>query len=216
MLVIPNGFDLDTFRPDGDARATLRKELRVAESDVLIGLIARFDSQKDHRTFVRAAGLLGEPAYRNVHFLMCGEDVDSGNQALEGWIAEAGISGRCHLLGLRHDVPRINAALDVAVSSSVGEGFSNTIGEAMACGVPCVATDTGDARTLIGDTGRVVSVGDPPSLTHALGALVDLGTDERRKLGIAARQRIAERFSLPVIAARYEALYRDLASHVRH
>jgi glycosyltransferase involved in cell wall biosynthesis len=215
LLVIPNGFDLDTFRPDAEARHALREELGLAESDVLIGLVARFDSQKDHRTFVRAAGLLREPARRNVHFLMCGEGVDGGNRALARWIAEAGISERCHLLGLREDVPRIDAALDVAVSSSVGEGFSNAVGEAMACGVPCVATDTGDARTLVGDTGRVVSAAEPAVLAHALDELVDLGAEKRRHLGENARRRIAERFSLSAVAARYEALYRELASHVR-
>lgn len=216
MLVIPNGFDLDAFRPDPHARSAVRAELGVPESAVLIGHVGRFDSQKDHRTFVRSAALLHGALNPNVHFLMCGESVDAKNRTLGEWIAAAGIGQRCHLLGLRDDVARVHAALDIEVSSSVGEGFSNTVGEAMACGVPCAATDVGDSALLIGDTGRIVPVGDPAALARACVELIGVGREARRELGEAARRRIAERFALPAITARYEGLYRELGAHVRN
>jgi glycosyltransferase involved in cell wall biosynthesis len=214
MLVIPNGFDLDAFRPDPAGRSALRDELGIPQSSVVIGHVARFDSQKDHRTFVRAAGLLGGDG--DVHFLMCGEGVDRTNRTLAEWISAAGLERRTHLLGLRDDVARVHAALDVEVSSSVGEGFSNVVGEAMACGVPCVATDVGDARDIMGDTGRVVPVENPAALAEACAELVAIGPAGRAALGASARRRIDERFSLSSVVARYQDLYRDLTGDVRH
>jgi glycosyltransferase involved in cell wall biosynthesis len=215
MVVIPNGFDVDLFRPDPEARAAIRRELDVPESALLVGHVGRFDSQKDHQTFVRAARLLNGRK-RDVHFLMCGEGVDAKNVALAEWIGAEGIGRRCHLLGLREDVARIHAALDIEVCSSVGEGFSNAVGEAMACGVPCVSTEVGDASALIGDTGRVVPIRDPVALARGCAELIDLGTDGRHRLGLVARKRIEERFSLSSVVARYEALYRELGANVWH
>lgn len=215
LMVIPNGFDLQTFRPDPQARLALRRELGLADSAILIGHVARFDTQKDHRTLMQAAGLL-EDAAEDVHFVLCGEGVDADNPLLRRWIGDAGVAARCHLLGLRQDVHRVHAALDIGVCSSVGEGFSNAIGEAMACGVPCASTDVGDSSLLVGDTGRVVSPGEPAALAAACRDLLRIGSEERSRLGRAARQRISERFSLPAVTAQYESLYRDLAAHVRH
>ncbi|HSD11570.1 MAG TPA: glycosyltransferase, partial [Candidatus Binatia bacterium] len=214
MVVIPNGFDVDSFRPDPDARTAIRRELDVPESAVLVGHVARFDSQKDHQTFIRASRLLNGSG-PEVHFVMCGDNIDAKNVALTEWIAEEGIGPRCHLLGMREDVARIHAALDVEVCSSVGEGFSNAVGEAMACGVPCVSTGVGDADTLIGDTGRVVPIRDPVALARGCEELIAIGPAGRARLGLAARKRIRERFSLDSVVARYESLYRELAD-VRH
>ena len=148
MLVIHNGSDLATFKPDPAAREVIRKELEIPKDAPLIGLVGRFDPQKDHRTFVQAAALLLRER-PDVHFLLCGDDVTWDNRQLARWIREAGISDRCHLLGHRDDVPRIMAALDIAASSSVGESFANVIVEAMSCGVPCVVTDVGDSALIV-------------------------------------------------------------------
>src|SRR5262249_53981112 len=117
MVVIPNGFDLRSFHPDAEARQSVRRELGLTPSTHLVGLIARFDTEKDHRTFVQAASRL-HAVMPEVHFLLCGQNVDPKNALLAAWLASAGISSRCHLLGLRDDVPRITAALDIATSSS--------------------------------------------------------------------------------------------------
>lgn len=210
MVVIPNGFDLSAFKPDPEARVAVRRELGLPEEAVLIGLVARFDPQKDHGNFVRAAGLL-HARRPDAHFLLCGGGVTWENRELAGWIEAAGIRGQCHLLGPRDDVPRLTAALDEATSSSNGEGFPNVIGEAMACGVPCVVTAVGDSAVVVGTTGRVVPPGDPWALAAGWSALLALGPAGRQRLGEAARERIGERFSLPAVVARYEQLYRDLA-----
>jgi glycosyltransferase involved in cell wall biosynthesis len=212
MIVIPNGFDLSAFMPNSAARDSVRQELAIAPETLLIGLVGRFDAQKDHQTFIQAAARLF-PQYPEVHFLICGDEITWDNSTLADWIDAAGIRPRCHLLGRREDIPRLTAAFDIAVSSSShGEGFSNVIGEAMACGVPCVVTDVGDAALIVGDTGRVVPVRDPEALASNWQALIALGAEGRERLGHAARDRIAANFNLPVIVAKYEKLYKEVAA----
>ena len=209
MVVIPNGFDLGEFKPDATARAALRRELNLPETAPLVGLIARFDAQKDHRGFLAAAAQVRRAA-PDAHFLLCGGGVEPANRQLAGWIDDFDLGARCRLLGARADMPAVTAALDVAVSSSAfGEGFPNVLGEAMACGVPCVATDVGDSRMIVGQTGRIVAPRDPAALAEAIVDLLSLPAAARGALGADARARIAERFEIGVIAGRYLALYRD-------
>lgn len=209
MQVIPNGFDLATFKVDPIARVSVRQELGLPEKTLLIGLVARFDRQKDHHNFVQAAGRLARHS-PEVYFLFCGNGVTSENGRLRDWIRGAGIEHLCHLLGRRDDVPRLTAALDIATSSSLGEGFCNAIGEAMACGVPCVVTDVGDSAWLVGDTGRVVPPMNPAALADAWRDLIEDG-NRRRELGLAARSRVQDYFNLPVIVRQYERLYEEIA-----
>ena len=210
MTIIPNGFDLSLFHPDADARQSLRTELNLSPGTLLIGAVGRFNPQKDYTTLIAAAGWL-HAARPEVHFLLCGEGLSDENEALTDRIESRGLQKRFHLLGRRSDIPRITAALDLATSSSSsGEGFSNVIGEAMSCGIPCVVTNLGDAAYLVGDTGKVVPPREPASLAAAWNALLSLPAEQRAALGAAARQRIEEHFSLPAVAGQYAALYREL------
>lgn len=212
MLVIPNGCDLTTFAPDPQARPSVRSELGLQEGTPLVGLVARFDSPKDHLTFVRAAAHLRARA-PEVRFLLCGDGITWENRQLTGWIDSVGMRSAFRLLGRRQDVPRLTAALDVASScSSYGEAWPLVVGEAMACGVPCVVTDVGDCALMVGDTGRVVPPKDPETLASAWHELLALSPDARTRLGSAARRRTEEHFSLDSAVAKYEGLYREIAS----
>ncbi len=206
--IIPNGFDLTHFRPDPAARAAVRAELAIPEDAPLVGLIARFDPQKNHREFIEAAANLRRrlPA---AHFLLAGEGCDAGNPELTGWLARGGdLAGSFRLLGRRSDVPRLTAALDVAASSSVyGEAFPNVLGEAMACGVPCVATDIGDSALILGTTGRIVPPQQPAALADALHDVLSMAPAARAALGLAARQRVSSNFELGAIRRRYEQAF---------
>lgn len=206
MSVIPNGFDVERFRPDESARTAVRAELGLPPNALLIGLVGRFDPEKDHETFVRAAGALA-PASPGVHFVLCGFGVSRENPQLDGWIRATGRPERFHAIGLRRDMPRIHAALDLAVSSSISEGFPNVIGEAMACAIPCVVTDVGDSARIVGDTGWVVPPSDPNALARAMRRALELPSAERRERGSLARRRIVERWSLARVAEQYRALY---------
>ena len=210
IVVIPNGFDLDLFKPDPAMRSSVRKELRLPDNALLIGLVARFDPQKDHHNFFRAASLVSA-IWPNVHFVLCGKYITLENSLLAGWISDEGLDAKCTLLGERHDIPEINSALDIACSSSTGEGFPNVVGEAMACGVPCAVTDVGDSAFIVGDTGRVAPPEDHRALAAVLAELIDMGPLERSRLGKRARSRIEEHFSLAAVAAKYEKLYQQLA-----
>lgn len=211
MVVIPNGFDLAAFRPDPAARLSVRHELGISGEAPLIGLVGRFDAQKDHCTFVKAAARL-HANLPEVHFLLCGQEITWDNAQLRRWITAADLPDRYHLLGTRDDIPRLTAALDIATTTSAyGEGFPNVIGEAMTCGVPCVVTDVGDSARIVDDTGRVVPPRDPRALADAWRALLALGPEGRTQLGLAARRRVEQHFSLPVIVDRYQRLYEELA-----
>lgn len=206
--LIPNGFDCRVFRPDERAREEVRARLGMAREAVLVGLIARFHPVKDHANFLQAASRVAQ-AHPEARFLLAGTGVTGEQPALQKLVAEHGLQDRVFLLGERSDVPRLTAALDIACSSSWNEGFSNTVGEAMACGVPCVATGIGDTNAeLIADTGLVLPPRDPGALAQAILRLIDAGAERRQQLGRAARQRIESEFSLPSIARRYEDLYK--------
>ncbi|MBG0777280.1 MAG: glycosyltransferase [Desulfovibrionaceae bacterium] len=208
--VIPNGVDSAEFRPDAEARCALRAEWGAEEGDPVFGLVARWDHMKGHDVFFRAARRVLERMPRAL-FVLCGEGADRDNARLARLSIEAGVRDRCRLLGRRVDVNRVTAALDVACLSSHGESFPNVVVEAMACGVPCAVTDVGDAALMVGDTGRVVPVRDPAALAEAMVALASLEGAERERLGRAARERAKAEYSLEAMAARYMALYEDLA-----
>jgi glycosyltransferase involved in cell wall biosynthesis len=209
--VIPNGFDMHRFAPDPAARGSVRAELGVAPGAPLVGMVARFDPQKDHATFLRAARAVAD-ARPDAQFVLLGDGVQADNPEMAALVRAAAPGLRPHLLGRRDDVARLAAALDVAVlSSAYGEGFPNVVGEAMACGVPCVVTDTGDSAAVVGGTGRVVPPRDAPALADAVLGLLALPAGELRALGLAARARVGEHFALPAVIRRYAALYSQLA-----
>lgn len=210
--IIPNGFDVSLFRPDPAACLHLRGRLGLPLDAVLIGLIARYDPMKDHLTFLQAANYLLKDR-SDAHFVLVGRNVTESNKDLTAIIQDLGIADRVYLLGERSDVPEIMRALDIlALTSAFGEGFPNVIGEAMASGVPCAVTDVGDVALVIGETGRVVPIRNPQALAQAWSELIDMGLEGRRRLGIAARQRIGQLFSLPTVVTQYETLYEQLVA----
>lgn len=202
--VIPNGFDGEAFRPDPAARAAVRQELGLAEDTPLVGLVARLDPLKGHGDFLEAAARQ-DPA---THFLLAG----LGVEALRERVAGLGLEGRVHLLGPRADAPRLLAALDLFALTSLSEAFPNVLGEAMACGVPAVVTDVGDAAWILRDNGLVVPPGDVAALAAGWRELLARPAAERRELGRRARERILADFSLASVRHRYETMYHQVAS----
>lgn len=211
MSVVPNGFDLERLRPSPEARAALRRDLGIPEDAPVVGMAARLNPVKDHRTFVAASRLLAS-RLPEARFVLCGGGVSWEDAELAGSIDAAGLRPRFHLLAPRADVAPLFCALDVATLSSRSEAFPNVLAEAMACGVPCVATDVGDARQIVGDTGVLVPRCDPAALADGWEHLLRLRPDARAALGAAARARIAERFAIAAIARRYEELYERLVA----
>jgi glycosyltransferase involved in cell wall biosynthesis len=210
MVVVPNGFELSRFRPHFPSYGEVRQELGLSPRARLVGMLARFDPQKDYGTFLHAAGLL-QARHPDVYFLLAGKGANFENPAFSRLLAATPVDpARLRLLGERPDPPRLLAALTVYVSSSAfGEGFANAIGEAMACGVSCVVTDVGDSADIAGDTGLVVPPRQPQGLAHALDLALSWPEVSRAARGAAARARIRENFDIDRIAARLESLYLD-------
>jgi len=196
--IIPNGFDLQKFRPDKNRRQQLRKELGVSQSAILIGHISRLHPMKDHATLFRAIDCVTENisdsgSKQEVLFLLVGNGVTS----------ELSNNPAIHFLGERSDIPKIMSALDMVVSSSAwGEGFPNVIGEAMASEVPCVVTDVGDSAYIVGKYGQVCSVGDDQCIANSLLQLIE-NKQERKTAGKQARKRIKENYSMDKIKKEY-------------
>jgi len=206
MVHIPNGFELERFAPSEEHRRAVRAELGLAPDTPLVGLVARFDPAKDHETFLRAAAIV-VASLPQVHVVLAGLGVDDGNRELTGLCRDLNISASVHLLGRRADVERVTAALDVACSSSRTEGFANTVGEGMACGVPCVVTDCGDSATIVGDAGVVVPPRDRTALATGIISVLRRPTGERAALGAAARSRVQCLFDIRAVARRYGELH---------
>ena len=203
--VIANGFDTALWRPDATARLQVRTALRLGPQDRLIGFVARFHPMKDIPNFLQAiAPLMAED--QNLHCAIIGQDAGPSNPVLSPLFDKLP-PARLHVLGLRDDIPALMPGFDLFCLSSNSEAFPNVLGEAMACGVPCVATDVGDSRHLLGDTGRIVAPSDPQELSKALHDMLILDDDTRRALGARARARIASHFSLTATVASYTSLY---------
>lgn len=211
LTVICNGFDVSAFRPDADARTQIRAELKIGEQDRLVGLVGRFHPHKDHATFVRAAALVRQ-CDPHVRFVCAGSGADWDNPQLAGWIDAESMRDRFHLLGLRSDVPRLMASLDLAVCCSRTEAFPSVVGEAMACEVPCVVTDVGDCRAIVGDAGMTVTPGNSAALADAMIRTLSLPAVMRSQWGRAARRRIIENYTIEETIRGYTRVWRDVVA----
>ncbi len=210
MHVIPNGFDVGRFRANSMAGDCLRRELRLSTETLLVGLVGRFDPQKNHEGFFEAAQIV-RSHMPNVHFVLAGRSIDNGNELLMQIINRHGVLASSHLLGLRDDMPDVMAALDVLVcSSSYGEAFPNVLGEAMASEVPCITTNVGDSAWIVADTGWVVPPDDPKGLADSILNSLSLTRAERVAIGRRARQRVIQHFEISQIVKRYEQFYAGL------
>ena len=210
VAVVPNGIDVARFRPDPEARARQREAWGLAPDEPAIGLLARVDPMKGHAVFLEAAAI-ASARRTDLRFVAIGRGAPEALRALQDQAAALGIAERLIWAGERADAHEALAGLDLSTSASLfGEGFSNALAEAMASGLPCVATDVGDSATILGDCGLVVPAKDPTALAEGWLTLLSRLEAEGDSLRAANRQRIVERFSLDAMVARTEQLYRQL------
>lgn len=207
QVVIPNGTDCGRFKPSPDARDRLLKLLGVPRDKVLVGHVGRAHPMKDQERLVEALASLLRDGY-SVHGVLIGAGHKGG--AVERAVRKAGIADNVSLLGLRDDIPELTPGLDLFVLSSAwGEAFPLAAAEAMASGVPVVATDVGDCSWLVGDAGEIANPSDTESLVAAMKSLLDLTADDRRALGARARRRVVEEFGLDQYVRRHLDLYEE-------
>jgi len=198
MVVIPNGVDTRRFAVDRASGSRLRASWRVPEESLLIGIVGRLDPMKDHQTFLRAAAIMAN-SRADARFVCIGAGPERYTSDLKTLAGELGLGDRVIWPGLiLHDMPAAYNALDICCSSSYGEGTSNAIAEAMACGVPCVVTDVGDSKLIVGETGVLVPPKNPEALSAGWVAMAER-LSENLQLPHAVRERIELRLSLAAL-----------------
>jgi len=192
MAVVHNGIDTQKFCPDERERKAMRKKLGLGSDDIVAVHVARVDLMKDHENFLAAM-----KACPDITGLLVGMDTDT-----------LVLPENVKALGLRHDVERLYRAADLIVSSSAfGEGFSNTTAEGMASGLVPVVTEVGDAKTIVGKTGRVVAPRNSQALANAIAAEAGVGKKKLRENGLNARRRIVEGFTLEKSVEAFAKIY---------
>lgn len=207
--VIPLGFDLSGFLQDSHS-AVLRSELRLKDDDVLLGIVGRLVPIKDHATALRALARLLD----NVHLAIVGDGEDRAK--IEAMVVELGLEDRAHLLGWRMDMPEVMASFDVVILSSRNEGSPVALIEALAAGVPVVATDVGGVRSVVTDreSGYLVPSGDNSGMAAAISSLIS-EPDRSRIMGEAGRRYVLERFNQQRLVSDIRELYLELLEQKR-
>ena len=201
--VVPNGVDTEIFRPRRDR--TLRAELGLTDDTALIGAIGNVRKPKAYDVLLRAARALIDRSQR-FHVVIAGDCANDLGKQLQQLAATLGVEPHVTFLGLRPDVSRILNNLDVFALSSNTEGFSIACIEAMACGVPVVATRSGGPEQILdGEAGLLVPTADPESLALAIEHVIS-SKDLAAALTAKAMTRVHEQYSLTTMLSRYEAL----------
>lgn len=208
LLSVPNGCDTVRYRPDAVARSSACARFELTETDLAVGVVGRFHEMKDHNSFVRALGQLREQ-WPQVVAVFCGEGLSAENADLAGWLQTVGVPlERCRFLGRQTDMTQIYPMLDVLVSSSrSGEGFPNVLVEGMACGVPCVTTDVGCSREIVGEASQVVPPSQPQMLAVAISEVLEEVMRDQAGVSARARDRVVQNFSIAQTMKAYEQLY---------
>ncbi len=214
IVTVLNGIDVDRFdrAPVTLSRDGCRRKLELPPDGLLVGTVGEVNPLKGHEDFVRAAAIVAG-RFPESRFIIAGEDTSPTKEhlgALQRLIVELGLEKRVHRFGWLDDIADLYCALDLFVSASHSESFGLAIAEAMACGIPVVATATEGAGEIIEDgvTGVLVPIGDANSLAEAIIPLL-AKADGRARLAQSAGAMVRERFSLQRMVDETEKVYSD-------
>jgi glycosyltransferase involved in cell wall biosynthesis len=211
MIVVANGFESAKLTMTREQKTASRLVCRLAEEDMVIGCVGRFHADKGQDNFIKATSIIvkQQPA---VKFLLVGRACDNNNSQLITWLKQYNLQEHFVLLGERDDVPVCLAAMDIFCMPSRTEGFPVGLGEAMAMGLPCVATNVGDTAVLTGDTAILVPPQNEQALAQGLLSVLALSEQQREQMGLRAKERVMSEFSIAKTKARFEAIYQEIIS----
>ena len=210
--VIPNGINLDKFYFSNDICKRVRSDLVIPNDAKVIGHVARLHPMKDHQLFFSVAIKLALK-HPKIHFIVCGRGVPSSS--LVKTIPDE-VSNRFHILDESDEIHSLMNAMNIfCLSSAWGEGFPNVLGEAMSVGIPCVSTNVGDSKLVIGDTGKIVKPCDEDAFFASIETLLENSLKDFYNLGVNARKRIEDNYSLNKIVQLYAKLYNEIAKESR-
>lgn len=208
MTVIPNGFDIQRFSPSAEKRESFRRRYGLGES-VVLGMVARYDPLKDFENFFAALG----KAIKNrpdIKAIICGREVTDENMEIMAQIQRNRLENNVYLLGEQKDISEAMNGIDYLVLSSKSEAFPMVLGEAMACGTPCIATDVGDACCIVGDTGICVPKENPDLLAQGIEKAISWDKAKYARQALLAQNRIADNFTVDAMLGKYFKLYDEI------
>jgi len=208
VRVIPNGIDTDRFRPSDECRAEVRRQLGVESNAPLCGIVAALRVEKNHLLFLEAAEIVHR-SLPQAHFVIVGEGPERNR--LEEATRQKGLVDHVHFLGSRHDVPRLLSAMDVFSLTSRSEANPVSILEAMACGLPVVATRVGSVPETVspGATGFLVEPNQASALASGWLKLMR-NSCWARKMGEQGRRRVVDHWSIVRMVDGYEGLIEEV------
>lgn len=207
-VYIPNGFDSKQYYFSSALRENFRAQHKIRDDDVVVGLAARFSSEKNHNGLIQAIKLV-RSAVPQVKLVLCGRGISSTNKKMVGWLHDVDLQNQTFLLGeLRGDALRaFYCGIDIFTLPSHAEAFPIVLGEAMLCERPCIATNVGDTKEILGDYGVLVPKRDTFKMADAIISLAEGAIGSRNQLGKNARQYIVDNFLIEDIVKKYEHLY---------
>ena len=207
--VIPNAVDASRYRFNADARTSIRASLNLPDNAIVIGTVGRNVPEKGYPDLFKAFGQLQarlpSETRNRLHLLIAGRDVTLETPSIASLVDATGLPrNRFHLLGARGDVAELLSAMDLFVMPSRSESFPNALAEAMAVGLPAIATDVGDCRVVLDDD-RFITRAD--TLAEGLERMIMLDADRQHAIGVRNRQRIAERYTLEKMTAAFDLAF---------
>jgi glycosyltransferase involved in cell wall biosynthesis len=213
VSVIYNGLDFSYYmRPSNGNR--IRNELGVENKRPIVGMIANFNFEiKGHHFFIEASKKILDE-FPDTEFVLVGDG--SLRCRYEKMAQDFGIKDKIHFLGKREDVPEILSSLNISISCSTSEGFSNVILESMAAGKPVISTSVGGSSEIVvnGVTGYLVPPADPDALARAVTMLLQ-NPGKAAAMGAEGKKIVHEKFTVDSMVKNYEKLYTELVEEYK-
>jgi glycosyltransferase involved in cell wall biosynthesis len=212
--VIPNAVDTQRYAPNREARTAIRAELALTDTMIVIGAVGRNVPEKGYPDLFLAFEALRDdlPAAlsERLHLMIAGRNVTPDDPSIKTLLARSRLPAeRFHLLGPRQDIPDVLNAMDVFVMPSRSESFPNVLAEAMAVGLPALATDVGDCRVVLNDDRFIAT---PDLLARRMAMMLSLSAQERETIGLTNRMHIEERYTEAKMTAAFDAVFQPAAA----
>jgi glycosyltransferase involved in cell wall biosynthesis len=208
-LTIPPGIDATRFKPDPAARQKIREQLHLAPEAFVIGMVAPFQPEFDHPTFLKAVGELIK-SNPHISVVLAGHGVQKGNAPLMALVGGGTLGTRVQLLGEWSDLASLFNACDVVCSSALNDGARMSLVAAMLCGVPCVATGLGAQGEVIGHYGVAIESGSAAAFVKGIQRVLQLTPEKRAAMAQGARKHALQNYVYVKSLQRYLQLYYDL------
>jgi glycosyltransferase involved in cell wall biosynthesis len=208
MHLIDNGVDINKYFPSNSGNKNTKSKFGDDENTFIIGIVGRFSKTKNHKLFVEIAEKLLTNNC-NIKFVMIGKYLDWQNEVLNKLIYDKKIRKHFILMGEQNNIHTLLPELDLFLLTSNGEAFPNVLIEAMACGVPCISTNVGDCRRILGDIGHVVNNHDVNAFVSEIERYMLLSEEEQRVHRKSVRAWVETNFEISRKLSEHEAFLKS-------